>query len=165
MVAVLQSERLESAGMRQRALNKVSASVSRILGQFHIDDTTITLAGAGAGATLPVTLTSTAPYSVTGFLSLSAPNVQFPVINVPVTISTSTEEVPVAAVIGGTGNFTLQVRFVTTNRDVVIATGAIQVRSTSTSVVGYAITALALIVIGLWWYQTSRRRPRGKHAR
>lgn len=165
-VAVLECERREGTNARQRALNAVSSTVSRILGQFRVDDTTITLAGSGAGATLPITITSAAPYTVTGYLSLFAPNVHFPDGgNVPVTLSTSTTAVRVPANIGGTGNFTLQVRFESVDRRLVFTVGAIQVRSTSTSVVGYAITALALLVIALWWFQTSRRRSRGQHAR
>jgi hypothetical protein len=163
-VRVLAAERRGPAAGRQRTLEAVQSSLAAELADFHIDDTTITL--TGTGTPLPITLTSSANYSVTGFLSLSAPGVQFPEGNVvPITLDASTDEVRIPANISGPGNFTLVVRLVTSNRHLVIALGAIQVRSTTTSVVGYVLTGGALAVIALWWWRTTRRRVKGRHAR
>lgn len=163
-VQVLDAERTQRAANRQLELNRARDNLQNALSDFHIDDTTITL--AGSGATLPLTMTSTANYTISGWLSLSAPNVSFPEANpVHITLSSSTGTVRVPAYIHGPGNFTLVVQFLSNDRRLVIADGAIQVRTTTSSTVGYLLTGGAVFVIALWWWRTTRRRTKGRHAR
>lgn len=164
--ATLQTETRADAANRAKDVTAVQDRLNRILSQFKIDETTINLTG-GVTA-LPITITSTSPYPLTGYLSLSAPGVTFPGPNGnlrAVTIANTTAELRVPAQIHGSGNFTLVVRLLSADRHLLIATGAIPVRSASTSVVGYLLSALALVIIALWWMRTTKRRPRGQHAR
>ncbi len=163
-VDTLYAERMQPAADRQEELADARDGLTNQTSAFHVDDDTITL--AGSGTPLPVTLTSSANYHATGWLELSAPGVSFPEGSANlVTMSASTYSVRVPANFEGSGNFTLNVRFVTLDRRMDIAIGVIQVRSTVTSPVGYVLTGGALVVIALWWWRTSRRRVRGRHAK
>ena len=64
----------------------------------------------------------------------------------------------------GSGNFTLDVAYLSQDRHTVITRTAIQVRSSATSLVGYLLTAGALLVIAMWWWRTARRSRSGRHA-
>jgi hypothetical protein len=161
--ATLLAELKNVPGGRSHALAVVSELLAQQLRSFRIVNTTITL--TGSGAPLPITITSSAGYSVTGVLSLSAPDVSFPDGNrSPITLDTATRAVRVPANIHGSGNFTLVVELLSTRGNLVLAHGAIQVRSTATSALGYILTFVALGVIVVWWYRTTRRRSRGLHA-
>lgn len=161
--ATLLAEVKNVPGGRSRAFSTISSALGAELRAFSIVNTTITL--TGSGALLPITLTSSAKYTVTGVLSLSAPNVSFPSGNrIAITLDTATRAVRVPADIHGSGNFTLVVELLSSHGSLVLAHGAIQVRSTATSVLGYVLTFAALGVISLWWYRTTRRTSRGRHA-
>lgn len=161
--ATLLAEVKNVPGGRGRAFAAISAELSGQLRAFSIVNTTITL--TGSGAPLPITLTSSAGYTVTGVLSLSAPNVSFPDGNrTIITLDAATRAVRVPADIHGSGNFTLVVELLSSHGSLVLAHGAIQVRSTATSAIGFVLTFVALAVIIVWWYRTNRRRTRGLHA-
>jgi hypothetical protein len=59
----------------------------------------------------------------------------------------------------------MTIKLTTTDGQVVIATGTIQVRYTSASVVGYALSVGSLLVIAWWWWRTTRRKSPGRRAR
>jgi hypothetical protein len=161
--ATLLAEVKDEPGGRSRAFAAIGGALTNQLRAFSIVNTTITLTGSGAD--LPITLTSSAGYSVTGVLTLSAPKVRFPSGNrTLITLNTATRAVRVPADIHGSGNFTLVVELLSAHGSLVLAHGAIQVRSTATSVLGYVLTFAALLVIAAWWYRTTRRKSRGLHA-
>jgi hypothetical protein len=96
---------------------------------------------------------------------LSGSHVRFPAGHlIPTTIDASTDSLRVPAIAAGSGNFTLDVRLLSSNRQLVLASAAIQVRSTSTSVVGWVLTVIAMLVIALWWWRTARKKTRARHA-
>jgi hypothetical protein len=59
----------------------------------------------------------------------------------------------------------LQVVLTTPNNQLILARTAVQVHIAGTSVVGYLLTFASLLVLGLWWWRTIRRRPKGRHVR
>ncbi|HWD95312.1 MAG TPA: hypothetical protein VG246_02725, partial [Acidimicrobiales bacterium] len=84
---------------------------------------------------------------------------------IPVTMNSPTQSIRVPATDSKGSSLILQVLLTTPNNQVVLARTAIQVRIAGTSVVGYLLTFASLFVLGLWWWRTSRRRPKARHAR
>ncbi len=163
-VAVASSETVGTAGDRQRAINHATALLAAQTSQFSIDPAAITLTGPGTA--LPITVLSRAPYTVTAVLHLSTNGVGLVRGNLfAVTLSSPTTSVRLPTVSRSSSGATLQVTLTTPNNQVVLAQTAIQVRVTATSVVGYLLTGASLLVLALWWWRTSRRRPKGRHAR
>jgi hypothetical protein len=159
---LLTSQARMAASARQHELSDVAASLANTVAAFHIASTTITL--TGPGSPLPITVTSSVNYPVTGFVLLEGRGVQFPEgAAVPVTLSTATTALRIPVTLIGNGNFTLSATLVTADRTVVLAHAAIQVRSTTNSTLGYALSIASLLVIGLWWLRTLRRTRRGLH--
>ena len=162
-VGRLLAERRGSSSSREHVTTLAQAGLAAQLSTFRIDSTTITL--TGTGTPLPITVTSHAPYSVHGFLSLSAPNVQFPEGSIiPISLTSSTTAIRIPANVTGPGNFTLGVKFISVDRRLIFANGAIQVRSTATSFLGFVLTLGSLFVIAAWWWRTTRRQSKGQHA-
>ncbi len=163
-VAVASCETVGPAGMRQRAIDHATALLAAQTSQFSIDSAAITLTGPGTA--LPITVLSRAPYTVTAVLHLTTNGVGLVRGNLfAVTLSSPTTSVRLPTVARSSSGATLQVTLTTPNNQVVLAQTAIQVRVTATSVVGYLLTGASLLVLALWWWRTSRRRPKGRHAR
>ena len=163
----IQMARLQAeVGLRSHA-NGV-ANAQRVLrdelAKFRIDQSTVIL--ASATGTIPVTLYSSADYGITGLIRVSADRIEFPDGQViPVGILTQTASTPISATMTRGTSSLMTIRLTTTDGRVVIATGTIQVRYTSASVVGYALSAGSLLVIAWWWWRTTRRKSPGRHAR
>ena len=62
------------------------------------------------------------------------------------------------------GVFRLDVSLHAPTSPVRLAAGELSVRSTSSSVVGVALTAGAVAVLAVWWFRTSRRRRTRRRA-
>jgi hypothetical protein len=163
-VAVAKSEIQGSPTNRQVAIDRATVMLNNQLTQFSIDQSSITLAGPGNA--LPVTVTSHLHYTVDAVLHLVTNQITFPKGNaVAITMNSPTESIRVPATNPKGSSLTLQVLLTTPNSQVVLARTAIQVRIAGTSVVGYLLTFASLAVLGLWWWRTSRRRPKARHAR
>ncbi|MGA7834551.1 MAG: hypothetical protein WCA31_05035 [Acidimicrobiales bacterium] len=162
-IAVAKSEFRGAPAARQDAIDAVNDTLNAQLAQFSIDQSPITLAGAGTA--FPITVTSHLHYTVVGVVHLVTDQMTFPKgREIAVTMNSPTQSIRVPANPKG-GSLTLQVFLTTPNGQVVLAHTAIQVHIASTSVVGYLLTFASLFVIGLWWWRTIRRRPKGRHAR
>ncbi len=160
----LLAETRTSNGQRSHLLSAATNALDSELSKFSIDTTSITLTSASSH--LPVTITSHANYTLNGFLSLSATDVYFPQGSViPITVHPNTTAIRVPAVVRGPGSFTLVVRVLTVDRTLAVAHGAIPVHSTATSALGILLTVAALLTIGLWWWRTTRKSTRGRHAK
>lgn len=134
------------------------------LSKFRIDQSTVIL--ASASGTIPITLYSSADYGITGLIRISADRIEFPGGQViPVGILTQTASTPISAKMTRGTSSLMSIELTTTDGQVVIASGTIQVRYTSASVVGYALSAGSLLVIAWWWWRTTRRKSPGRHAR
>jgi hypothetical protein len=163
----IQMARLQAeVGLRSHANGVANAqrAVKDELANFRIDQSTVIL--ASASGTIPVTLYSSADYGITGLLRVSADRIEFPGGRViPVGILTQTASTPISATMTQGTSSLMTIKLTTTDGQVVIASGTIQVRYTSASVVGYALSAGSLLVIAWWWWRTTRRKSPGKHAR
>jgi hypothetical protein len=163
-VAVASSETGGGPSARQSGINTATHLLSEQLAQFSIDQSTITLAGSGTD--LPITVLSQLHYTVDTVVHLVTDRVSFPKGNaVSLVMNSPTESIRVPVSNARGSSMTLQVILTTPNGQVVLARTAIQVRIAGTSVVGYLITFASLFVLGLWWWRTIRRRPKGRHAR
>ncbi|HEY7931502.1 MAG TPA: DUF6049 family protein [Acidimicrobiales bacterium] len=163
-VAVAQSEIVGSSAARTAALSSASALFTQQLQNFSVDPSTITL--AGPGTSLPITVISHAGYPVTVVVHLITDRLTFAKGNaVATSLNSPTNTIRVATNGARGSSLTLQVLVTTPNDQVVLARAAIQVRIAGTSIVGYVLSAASLLVLGLWWYRTNRRRSKGRHAR
>jgi hypothetical protein len=117
---------------------------------------------------IPITIESSAPYTVVGTLSVSGNKFVFPHKRtrrfMKLEHATNLWRVDVYA--RTSGDLPLDVTFTSPNGRLVIARGVLTVRSTATSVVGVVLTVLALAVLLIWWARTWRsgRRRRLRRA-
>ena len=117
-------------------------------------------------STLPVTVSSSAPYDVHATLTLSSDKLLFPngttqwtrpgVVTLLPAPHTNVIDVPVRS--RGSGIFTVDVVLRTPDGGLQMSTGSIDIRSTAASVVGIALSIGAVVVLVVWWIRTSRRR-------
>jgi hypothetical protein len=163
LVARLSSEIMGSSAQRQYLINQATNVLTAQLAKFKVNEGSITL--AGSGTSLPITLTSSATYSVTGVIKLVSSHLHAGKKNLVISLSPPTKSLRVPANVTGSGSFTLQVLFTTPDGKLIIAKGALQVRNAPTSIVGYALSIGSLFVIALWWWRTHRRSSKGRHAR
>ncbi len=163
-VDVARAEFVGDATQRQNAIDDTQDLLNAQLKKFSINAGAITL--AGTGTSLPITIISHAPYTVDSVLHLVTNGISFPKGSaVAVTMSSPTTSIRVPTANPHGSSLTLQVILTTPNDQVVLARTAIQVRIAGTSVVGYLLTFASLFVLALWWWRTSRRRSKGRHAR
>jgi len=145
---------------RRSAIEVAQRQFAGELGQFSIDQSTITV--TGGSSSIPITVTSGADYAFTGVLRVASDRLQLPGgQGFPVTLSTpiTTTQVPISGT-AGTSAF-VRITLMTADQRVVITSGTIQVRYASTSAVGYVLSGGSLLVIAWWWWRTSRRaKPR-----
>jgi hypothetical protein len=163
-VAVAKSEIGGGPSARQNDIDAANHLLSEQLAQFSIDQSTITLAGSGTA--LPITIISHLHYTVNAVVHLVTDRLTFPSGGVvPLTLNSPTQSIRVPATSARGSSLTLQVILTTPNNQLVLARTAVQVHIAGTSVVGYLLTLASLFVLGLWWWRTIRRRPKGRHVR
>jgi hypothetical protein len=155
---LLSAEQPLPAGEQTAILNHVQTRLQDQLGFFRIYDGPITL--TSSGASLPITVYSTAPYGIAGFVHLHSPELQFPdgattTLPGPVTAFAS---IRVSATAQVTGDIPLTAQLLSPTGHLVMTTAHITVRATRTSVVGIALTVLAVAVLALWWIRAARKR-------
>ena len=151
-------------GARALAIAKAQSALAVQLSKFSIDPSPITL--AGTGASLPITILSKSPYTVTAVVHVITDRLKFPKGNTDViTMGSPTKSLRFATSNARGSDLTLQVLVTTPNNQLVLARAAIQVRIAGTSVVGYVLSSASLIVLAFWWLRTYRRRSKGRHAR
>lgn len=141
---------------RQGPIEIAQRQFASELGQFSVDQSTITL--TGGGSEVPLTVTSGANYAFTGTIRVTSDRVTFTNgTQFPVTLATpiTTIRVPIA-INNGTSAF-IRVSLLTADGRVTLTSGTVQIRYTSTSIVGYLLSAGSLLIIGWWWWRTSRR--------
>ncbi len=122
---------------------------------------TITLT-ARTGA-IPITVLSSAPYTVTGTLALTSDRFTFPQgTSQRLVIDHPTTPVRVQVVARTSGDLPMEVTFDSPTGRLQFASGDLTVRSTATSVVGVVLTVVALLVLLGWWLRTWRSGRRRK---
>ena len=160
LVLAGESERLRSV-QQAGVLHNTGLAVNAQLSQLQVaGDQSITL--TSQRGRVPVTITSSAPYPVTGTLTLSSDKLLFP--------DGQTKQVTVVPGITNPFYFNVETRAsglfkvgVTLDAPaggVTLASGQVSVRSTATSVVGIVLSVGAVVVLVVWWLRTSRKRRR-----
>jgi hypothetical protein len=156
-----ENDQLSNAA-RSRSLGLVTSALDAQLAQIQISSAEITM--TALNGTIPITLTSTASYPITGVLAVASPQLRFPhgaLSNQ--TIDRSTTSVRIAAQAVTTGDFTMTATLLTPQGGLQIASQKITVRATQSSLVGVVLTAGALLVLLIWWLRTWRTK--GSRAR
>jgi hypothetical protein len=157
---LLSAEQPMAGSARDKIFADVHHRLKLELGNFRIYDGPITL--TESGASLPITVFSTAPYTVTGTLVLKSPRLSFPglaggkVVGFVLDASVRTTRVPARALVNG--DLPLMVTLYSPDGRLVLARAEITVRATGFSYVGVVLTVLAALVLVAWWIRTSRRR-------
>jgi len=143
-------------------LTNVGRAVDAQFGQLAVEgDPPVTL--TSHSGQVPITIRSTAPYPVIATLALNSDKLLFrngqgqwsqlivlrPRISNVVNVQVQTR---------ASGVFRLDVTLHVPGGPVRLATGELIVRSTSSSVVGLALTVGAVAVLAVWWFRTSLRR-------
>ncbi|HEY1831274.1 MAG TPA: DUF6049 family protein, partial [Acidimicrobiales bacterium] len=154
-----------SAGQRAAAVTTYNRAFSAELGLITLAaERTITFTSRSAH--IPVTVLSSAPFTVKVVLTLSSDKFSFP-DGATRTLTLSRQSTPVRVqAISRTSGDRLPVVITLTTPDgaLTIATTGVTVHSTSISIVGIALTVLAGLVLLVWWVRTwrkgRRRRPR-----
>jgi Family of unknown function (DUF6049) len=170
LVLAGESDLLHS-NQQKRVLGNTSDAVSAQLGQVSVSgERTITL--TSQQGTLPVTIVSTAPYSIRATLSLASDKLLFDnrqtswTVPGPVTLlghgHNNVVLVPVET--RTPGLFTVEITLRAPSGTLEVATGQITVRSSATSIVGIVLSVAALVVLAVWWIRTSRRRRAQRRA-
>lgn len=148
------------ASNRRASIESAQRQFAGELGQFSVDQSTITV--TGGSSSIPITVTSGADYAFTGVLRVTSDRLTLPSGKTfPITLSTpiTTTQVPISGT-NGTSAF-VRITLMTADQRVVITSGTIQVRYASASIVGYVLSAGSLLIIAWWWWRTSRRtKPR-----
>ncbi len=156
------------AAQQSAVVANAGAAVSAQFGQLAVESGQSITLTARSGR-VPVVIDSNAPYPVVATLVLSSDKLLFPngqtqwskavtllphhrnVVNVQVQTRTS-------------GVFRLDATLRAPEGPVRLAQGEMSVRSTSSSVVGVALTVGAVAVLAVWWFRTSRRRRAQRRA-
>jgi hypothetical protein len=154
---LLEAERPLTTQRRATLLTRVHQALKDQLGYFRIYSGPITLTSSGA-TTIPITVLSSAPYSVQGVLELSSPRITFRHPSLPFVLNSSVNSVRVPARALVNGDLPLSVKLIAPDGNIVLARAMITVRVTGFSGVGLALTVLAVVVLAAWWIRTHRRR-------
>jgi hypothetical protein len=158
---LLSAERVMPTPARTSILNAVHTRLADELGNFHIDNGSITL--TGSDGSLPITILSSANYTLDAYLRLSSPRISFPQGSSRlVVLSSSVLSVRIPAHTEASGDLPLTATLVSPDGQLLITHADIVVRTTPTSIVGIALTVGAMLVLALWWVRTVRR-PKASH--
>lgn len=147
------------ADQRQSAIDAAQANLTRQFSYFRVDASAVTL--AGTGTSLPITIENKAHYTVTALVHLITDRLHFTHGDTfPVTLDAPTKSLRVAISKATGSSLILQVVVTTPDGQVTLARTALQVHVAGTSVVGYLLTGLSLLVLAVWWLRNARARRR-----
>ena len=166
LVLAGESERLRTA-QQAAVLANTGSALDAQLDQLVVGgERTVTL--TSQQGTLQVTMVSSAPYPVTGTLTLTSDKLLFPngttqwsegaTLLPGGSGSAHTTVVPVTVRTRASGLFRVGIAFASPDHGLVLSSGQVSVRSTATSVVGVVLSLGAVLVLLVWWLRTSRKR-------
>ena len=158
LVLAGESEHLHT-NQQAGVVRNAGAAVDAQLGQLQVSgDRTVTL--TSQRGRVPVTIYSTAPYPVTGTLTLTSDKLTFPNgQSQTVTLSPSHYNVfNVNVETRDSGLFKVDIALYSPGGGLTLSSGQVDVRSTATSVVGVILSLGAVAVLVVWWLRTSRKR-------
>lgn len=154
-----------SPTQRASALARWNLAFGAVLGQISLaSENTITF--TSRTAPIPITVLSTAPYTVTVVMTLVSDKFNFPSGSTrTLVLNRQTTPVRIQARSRTSGDrLPVDVTLRTPDGGLVIAQTQVTVHSTSLSIVGVVLTLLAGLTLLIWWARTwhkgRRRRPR-----
>jgi len=156
-ILAAESDRFTSP-TRSIAVTHAVAALDAQLATVQIGGSDITL--TALKGEVPITLTSTAPYTVVGTLELHSDHLHFPNgSSSRVVLNRSTQSLRVATRAVTTGDLPMEVELVSADHGLIIASQRITVHATQSSIVAIVLTAGAALVLLAWWVRTWWRRP------
>jgi hypothetical protein len=161
LVLTAQTETLRTS-QQSEVLANTGRAVDAQLSQLAVSgDRSITL--TSQRGTLPVAVVSSAPYPVTGSLTLTSDKLLFAngttQWSQPITLRPAyTSIFPVTVRARASGVFKVDITLRSPDGVLVLSTGQVSVRSTATSVVGIVLSVGAVVVLAVWWIRTSLKR-------
>jgi len=148
-------------------LVNTDAAVDAQLAQLQVaGDRTVTL--TSQQGILPVTIVSNTSYPVSATLTLTSDKLLFPngttQWSQPVSLQLPNTVVDVRVRARASGVFKVGVVLHSPAYGLELSSGEVDVRSTTTSVVGVILSVGALCVLAFWWFRTSRKRRAARRA-
>ncbi len=148
---------------RTSALHRARNRLDQQLSMLAIGGGDITL--TALRSSLPITITSTTGYKVTGILILTSSHLTFPKGSTyPEVLDRSTKSLRIVTQAVTTGDLPLHATLVTPSGGLVLAHQRIVVHATHTSVVAIILTIGSAVVLLVWWIRTWWRKPRRRRA-
>jgi hypothetical protein len=150
------------ASQQSEVLANTGSAVDAQLSQLAVaGDRSITL--TSQRGTVPVAVLSSAPYPVTGSLTLTSDKLLFANGTTqwtqPITLRPSyTSIFPVTVRTRASGVFKVDIALRSPGGALVLSSGQVSVRSTATSLVGIVLSVGAVVVLAVWWIRTSLKR-------
>ena len=148
---------------RGSSLATATSALNDQLAKIQISGGDITL--TSLDGTIPITLTSSAPYSVSGTLQVTSAQLSFPDgATFQEVLDRSTKSVRVVVHAKTAGALPLTTSLMTPQGNLSLASQTITVRVTQSSIVGVLLSVGAILVLAAWWVRTwlkKRSRPRG----
>jgi hypothetical protein len=154
---------------QQSALNKANDAFQKQLGLLTLPTAhSITL--TSRTARVPFTVLSSAPYPVSGILHVSSGGLEFlpgdkDSDSLPILLNHPTNATYLELEARTSGSFSVAVSITTTNGKLTLVHGQLTVRSTASSAVAVVLSAIALLVLLVWWARTWRANRRQNPAR
>ncbi len=164
LVLASESEAL-NPGQQSAVLANSAAAVDAQTGQIFLNGAATVTLGARQGQ-IPITIAkaSTMPYPVTGTLTLTSDRLLFANrqsrFSETVELQHPTTNIEVSVQARTSGEFKLEVSYQAPSGGLVLTSGLVTVRSDAFSVVGVALSLVAVVVLGAWWVRTGMRRRR-----
>ncbi len=143
-------------------VGNAGAALEAQLGQLGVaGDRTVTL--TSRQGTVPITIDKSAGYPVLATMTLTSDKLLFGPAGTTqwtqsVTLVHATNVYFVTVQTRTSGVFRVDISLRAPGGPLLLASGAVDVRSTTTSVVGIALTAGAVVVLAIWWVRTWVRR-------
>ncbi len=150
-------------GNRLVALGTMNGALTEQLSKFTIDSGDITL--TALSGTLPITVTSTASYTLDAILRISNTQLTFPYgTTTHQTIDRSSISVRLPVQGKTSGDFPFTATLLTPQGNLTVTSQRITARINQSSIVGVILTIGALVVLFAWWIRTWQRNRSTRRA-
>jgi hypothetical protein len=162
---LLASESSELRPAAQEAgIGALERHLAALLANVQVVGNTVTV--TARTASIPITIVSSADFSLRATLTLTSSKLQFPEgASRTVSIDHPTNSTRIEVRARTSGDLPLSYTLSSPDGLLVITRGRLTVRSTATSIVGIVLTLVAAVVLVGWWARTWHRGRRQRRAR
>jgi hypothetical protein len=163
---ILGGEASDLSAASQTALLGTPASEVAAWGSLVSLPQGVTVTLTASQGSIPITIASRANIPLHVILRVSNPEggIRFPAATDVPLVLTGRTVANVKVSTRTSGDFALHVELVTPNGDLVIGSGNVTVRSTAISSLAIGLSAGAVLLLGVWWIRSNRRRRRVRKA-